>query len=41
MRSALKKIKAGKCKGEENTGNLNRGVKDILSNILTFELRLD
>ena len=39
--SALKKIKAGKCNGEENAGNLNRGVKDILSKMLTFELGLD
>ena len=33
--------KAGKCKGEENAGNLNKGVKEILSKMLTFELRLD
>ena len=41
MISALKKIKAEKCKGEKNAGNLNRGVKDILSKMVTFELRLD
>ena len=40
MISALKKIKAEKCR-EKNADNLNRGVKDILSKMVTFELRLD